>query len=512
MKQVGIHISNYMHRKLWRLMEIPWGCATLLHLNCSQFYSHMRIDGRMDDYTQDGHNWTIPEAYVRGVVQQGWCPTVAHPGLLLVRYYRKGWRETDSLQWARDAAREYGRFSQWTKHIALWNEINLADEAGGDATDNLLDGDRCAWSKYSYTLFNDWAIKCLTEFRRLCPDAIIHFGAFASGHSEDQDDNGDGTIGIEICADAIKLCDIFDHHDYWYTPEQLFGELSEWYAFRFVKAAELVHRIKPEMPIFISECGWIKNHNQPKAAEHYCYFFQQLAQHSCVLGATSFIWDSGPEHAGMLIWNNEQLVDTLEQLCKATEPEPPPNYDLPDWIVDLRDKATNATGYKIVQPIGIVIHHTANEAPLQNQLAWCLREEDSYHFMVDEDGAIYCLHDPGEVCWHAGDGKNGKWNRGGVAVCFIGLFMEGKMPSDAAFAAYRRLQQWLTAAKNVPSLVIGHKEVPRPTACPGDWYPKYRYRLFNSNNSKLEQLEQRVLLLEDDVTSFRKVLKNWIGE
>lgn len=70
-----------------------------------------------------------------------------------------------------------------------------------------------------------------------------------------------------------------------------------------------------------------------------------------------------------------------------------------------------------MQPIGITIHNTANDAPAENEIAYMLRRDDevSFHFAVDENHAVQglLLNRNG---WHASDAGTGTGNRKTIAI------------------------------------------------------------------------------------------------
>lgn len=307
MNKFGIHCPNKGFRELERMLAMGVDNFTILHAD-------------------DGLLSRIREARPKGVI--------------LVRHYLKLWSEWDPIKWAREWAKRAARMRKWTLHHTLANEQNLPEEGGG-------------LSKEWFRRIDDWNYTSIREFKRLCPWAIVHWPALESGHSEDQDDFGDGTIGYEICRRSIMMSDVLDHHDYWFEPEQLFGEeISQWYAFRFAKA----HSFFPHKPIFISECGWFNRAHHPEAEEHYKHFFQRLYDYPYVIGATPFIWDSGPEHGSQIWVGNEGLIAAITQADKPEVDYPKPPLDeervplitsLPHSLVrDLRGKLPTRPGVK----------------------------------------------------------------------------------------------------------------------------------------------------------------------
>lgn len=391
----------------------------------------------------------------------------ARPNAVIdLRHYMPRWTDNDPIEWARICARIANEVRPYTLHHTLANEQNLPEEGGGMSRD---------W----FVRINDWNLKSITEFKRLCPWAIVHWPALASGHSEDRDDFGDGTIGYEICRPSIEAADVLDHHDYWNDRDQLFNaDVAQWFAFRFARA----HAFFPTKPIFISECGWMGHGQDPNAADHYLYFFGKLYNYPYVIGATPFIWDSGPEHGGQIWVGNGRLIQAITQ---AQKPEGG-GMALPDWITDIRAETTEHTYLTIAKHIGIMVHHGGKPASVENLLTYLKSAEFGYHFVIAPDGRIFYQRDISEVCWHAGSDV---WNGDGVAVIFAGCYMDapptdGPAPTDAAFASFAKLRDWLVS-QGVSNNVVGHKDINPTTQCPGDWYPRMRHRLLPAADAEL---------------------------
>ena len=72
-----------------------------------------------------------------------------------------------------------------------------------------------------------------------------------------------------------------------------------------------------------------------------------------------------------------------------------------------------------MQPKGICIHNTANDAPAINERNYMARgdnqNEVSFHIAIDDKEAIQCIPF-NRNAWHAGDGGSGQGNRNYIAV------------------------------------------------------------------------------------------------
>jgi len=77
----------------------------------------------------------------------------------------------------------------------------------------------------------------------------------------------------------------------------------------------------PGKPLLISEAGTF-SHSDRSLTQETLWAMRTLletaAESGCVLGVTWFIWNSGPEHAGNLIWENPDLRAGMEALPDFT--------------------------------------------------------------------------------------------------------------------------------------------------------------------------------------------------
>lgn len=92
-----------------------------------------------------------------------------------------------------------------------------------------------------------------------------------------------------------------------------------------------------------------------------------------------------------------------------------------------------------------------------------------YHWFIFEDGRAERILPDSSIGWHAG---NWDINTRSIGICFAGNFMK-QPPNDAMIAAARRI-----IAENYAGMrIIGHKEAPRDTTCPGDTFAVWRHQL-----------------------------------
>ncbi len=75
----------------------------------------------------------------------------------------------------------------------------------------------------------------------------------------------------------------------------------------------------------------------------------------------------------------------------------------------------------IMQPLGICVHNTANDASAENEIAYMTENNDytSYHYAIDDKEIIQAIPE-NRNAFHAGDGANGEGNRSyiGIEICY----------------------------------------------------------------------------------------------
>ena len=90
--------------------------------------------------------------------------------------------------------------------------------------------------------------------------------------------------------------------------------------------------------------------------------------------------------------------------------------------MNLTKKLISTAKYEIKCPYkmsatGITIHNTANDAPASNEIAYMIRNTNtvSFHYAVDDKEVVQGIEE-NRNSWNAGDGRNGKGNREGIAI------------------------------------------------------------------------------------------------
>ncbi|MGQ9458855.1 MAG: hypothetical protein ACUVS5_11320, partial [Anaerolineae bacterium] len=211
MNKVGIHCSNKMHRDLSRMVLLGGSHLTFLD---EQRSLSVRLPGE-------------PERRLLEVWRERYPD-----GVMLMRVYTPDWTTLNPEEWAAHCVRLYDEVKHLTRHLTFANEQNLPDEAPSLASHRPP---QSFWSREWYERIAAWNERVVDALRAARPEMVIHWPAFAPGHSEDQDDNGDGTVGLEICRRAVEKCDVLDVHCYWHNAAEL-SNPWEWTGGRFVRA------------------------------------------------------------------------------------------------------------------------------------------------------------------------------------------------------------------------------------------------------------------------------------
>lgn len=103
--------------------------------------------------------------------------------------------------------------------------------------------------------------------------------------------------------------------------------------------------------------------------------------------------------------------------------------------------------YTTMNPIGVCIHNTANEASAENEVSYMTRvnEKKSYHYAVDDIQAIQALPE-NRTAWHAGDNLGqGNMKYIAIEICYS---LPKKLPADQVYAKFDK------AEKNAVELVV----------------------------------------------------------
>jgi N-acetylmuramoyl-L-alanine amidase len=117
----------------------------------------------------------------------------------------------------------------------------------------------------------------------------------------------------------------------------------------------------------------------------------------------------------------------------------------------------------------IIVHHTAAEEKDTAQvkryhvqsLGW---RDIGYNYVIERDGRVVTgrsINIAGAHC------KDGSMNTKGIGVCMIGN-MNNRKPTTAQYSALIDCLATLCKRHSIPTKnILGHKEVPSATACPG---------------------------------------------
>lgn len=229
--------------------------------------------------------------------------------LIVMRAYTDNWYAQDPVQWARQIAAWATELRPYTVDWTFANEQNLAAEGHPN-------GAPYKGSPYPpasvYSDINTWNLKVINALRQLAPFVRIHWPALSQGHSDDQDD-GTGYVGLELCRPSVEACDVMDVHTYFNVGNPAGAWDSPWYGKRYAK----VRALFPDKPLYISEYGGTFP-DTPGADAEYKKWLDDLPDY--ITGAAAFIWDSDAANARWRIYNQRPLV----AMFKAYTPPPSP--------------------------------------------------------------------------------------------------------------------------------------------------------------------------------------------
>ena len=231
---------------------------------------------------------------------------------IVMRAYLQNWYTQDPVVWSTEIAGYAKELQPYTVDWTFANEQNLAGE--GHPMGAPHNGSPY-FPASVYQDINNWNLAVIGKLRELVPFVRIHWPALSQGHSDDQDD-GTGYVGFEICRPSIEACDVLDVHTYFNVGNPAGGVDSEWYGKRYAK----VHALFPGKPIYISEYGGTFP-DTPGAAAEYKHWLDSLPDY--VSGAAAFIWDSDAANARWRIYNQRPMVDMFKAYTVIPPPPPP---------------------------------------------------------------------------------------------------------------------------------------------------------------------------------------------
>ena len=425
-----------------------------------------------------------------------------HPGAqILVRHHRPDWPTTDPVAWAQEVAGRMTRdYTGITLRVVGANEPNL-EPAANFAVDN-------------YRTLGRWYRAFAAEVKRLNPALLVHFPAWAAGHSEDQNDLGFIAFLLPEVVEAIRICEAVNCHCYWDPNEGplremggLGGGLRYRHVARLLRANDILYQ-GGDYPIWIDEAGpWAQPWRVEQTAAH-----SDAVRGDRLLGCTYFLWADPTNNGGNIFnqWTGRKPDDKRNWLIGewdrlAALPVPPLTQGAPVVTVPAKPVTTPvsinlpASSFGIVDVVDslpqhltlryatrllsditrLVIHHSAAPGdrspeaiaryhieadPARKKEAWA---GIGYHYYIIANGTTYQTQRLTTVSAHA-LGKNAS----AAGICFAGDFTQ-TTPTPAQIAAGRTLLKQLLADLNLKiGAIAPHKEVnPGHTECPGsDWW------------------------------------------
>jgi hypothetical protein len=312
----------------------------------------------------------------------------APDALILVRFYQENWFALDPEAFARgDALAVYKAIRPYTRHFTWANEQNLRSESGGRI--GAAYGVRC--SRADYMTIDAWNRKFIAAFRATGDgaEAVLHYPAFATGHSDDQADYPDDPfVGLLLCQQGIAACEILDRH---YYPE-LGYPVTDLY--RGAARVNLASALFPTKPIFISESGNFAVLSS-LSPQHYldCGYYWQ--GHRSVIGHTPFIADDPTgAHGANNMSNNPNIFHAISNATKTAED------DAVDGAIDVvRGVPTTTT------PEVIDIGAGFRKVEQQTDLGKALASEEWFSFRRPGRIASICLFERGRATWGSKDNQ-----------------------------------------------------------------------------------------------------------
>lgn len=265
----------------------------------------------MDDFYSSGfQNYTVLH------LNADLIPTIRQrspDGRILVRMYTSNWYSLDPAQWAEEIAAWANPRRDLNFELTWANEQNLDIEGHPQGASP---------SQFYppitvYQDINRWNMTVIQRLRALVPWATLHYPAFASGHSDDQ--NNAGYVGLEICRPSIQAADIMDCHVYW-DPDT--GPLTTFSPRGGGQRFVLTRNLFPNKPIYISEAGDFALEDA-RTPDQYVQWILSLYNYDYVIGATFFIWDSDDANQVNIIQRNGALVNALKNATKDPPSNPP---------------------------------------------------------------------------------------------------------------------------------------------------------------------------------------------
>lgn len=339
------------------------------------------------------------------------------------RAYLEDWNATDPRQWARDCAQVYRQIKQYTKLITWANEQNLRAESGGVIG---ADPEHLA-TKADYERILEWNMAWLDEFisQPGCDDAILIFPALAYGHSDDQDDHGDGFVGLDILRPVIEACDYGAIHLY-VSPGKPIDD--EW---------EGLGRLKHQRPWFlgkpllITETGCFEAGTQhyPERIRDIGYYLQGEPD---IHGFCFFIHaDPTKHHQQNDMSRNPQPYDEIRHAIKMPRPE----------LVEMPPVIPDRTILPLAPGRGLWCWYLTNNGGLDGLIAKAHATKSRYLLIKAADGdhrfggitrdTVRAVSEAGltPILWHYiyGDSPNGEVN---IALAALDELQPGGWVAD----------------------------------------------------------------------------------
>jgi len=344
----GIHVSNSRHWDVEQMLRAARtnGAVTILH--------HMMFprDELVDQYGD------VENAYWYGKLRWGWPAqgiTPAPERFIHVRLFQPNWRDYEPRAVAQDAVTLLSNWRFEGLSADLWQDpfvgVSPCNEQNLEPVGNK-----------EYALHARWQLDFWAEVDRLLPKrkALSVLGAWAYG-GDVQPDVPDSEYQVREVRELLTYVDVLATHPYAHYEWGLDAGRATvdpardgcWHLLRDFRPEGWRDNVQPGRPhdiggllaqvpgkpLLITEAGTFRHSDRGLTQETLWAMrtlLETAAKSGRVLGVTWFIWNSGPEHAGNVIWENPDLRAGLEAL--------------PDYVTTCRVPAHAAAPTPLPEP------------------------------------------------------------------------------------------------------------------------------------------------------------------
>lgn len=322
----GIHVCNSRAWNIEQMLRVARtnGAVTILH---HMMFPRDELVGQYGD---------VENAYWYNKLRWGWAAQGIPPAperFIHVRLFQPNWRDFVPERVAQQAVTLLSSWRYEGQSANLWDDpfvgVSPCNEQNLEPVGNK-----------EYGLHARWQLAFWAEIDRLIPKrrALSVLGAWAYG-GDLVPDVPDSEYTDPDVRRLLASVDVLATHPYGHLEwpgEQGRATVDPardayWHLLRDFRPAGwrdsrqpgrphdiggLLAQV-PNKPLLITESGTFVHSDPARTADTIAAMKTLLdtaAKSGRVLGATWFIWNSGPEHAGNVIWPNSELRDAMERL------------------------------------------------------------------------------------------------------------------------------------------------------------------------------------------------------